>query len=324
MEISDSRMRSRQLNAQLMLKRQEEQIRSVEKARHDFQTRNDAVMPIEFAEEFERRFIRSRDHELPRGRQRIRRLRTIWNAAQKMVLALRIEPAEWFYHSDEIYDYFYGRRLSLYYLHAILKMANLWGFFISRKLARPFLPVPAPRGYERQRLLDTFYLKANRKRPSGPLTPQVLTIASKKLNRANFNWLYLTVWFGLRPQEVDNLRRKDTWAIEASGSGRRVLHVFQTKLAALPLEDRWKPIPILHSEQEFGLRIIANGIFKRPLLKTIRKHFGPKVSLYGGRKGFTDLMLSKGNRLENISIWMGHSSIDRTWRSYKNKRTFHL
>jgi hypothetical protein len=58
-----------------------------------------------------------------------------------------------------------------------------------------------------------------------------------------------------------------------------------------------------------------------------RKLAGPlsgNSALYGGRKGFTDLMLSKGNTIENISIWMGHSTLDRTWRSYKQKMKFHL
>ena len=35
-------------------------------------------------------------------------------------------------------------------------------------------------------------------------------------------------------------------------------------------------------------------------------------------------MLSKGNTLENISIWMGHSTINRTWQSYKNRRKYHI
>jgi hypothetical protein len=46
--------------------------------------------------------------------------------------------------------------------------------------------------------------------------------------------------------------------------------------------------------------------------------------LYGGRKGFVDLMLSKEQTFENISVWMGHSTLDRTWRSYKQRRKFHL
>lgn len=92
---------------------------------------------------------------------------------------------------------------------------------------------------------------------------------------------------------------------------------------ALPPEDRWKPIPLLFEEQRFGLKIIEAKSFKRPLVKTIKKHFGDRHDCYGGRKGFVDLMLSKGHTLENISIWMGHATLGRTWRSYKNKRKQH-
>jgi len=51
-------------------------------------------------------------------------------------------------------------------------------------------------------------------------------------------------------------------------------------------------------------------------------HFGRGYDLYSGRKGFTDLMLTKGQSLENISIWLGHSHISRTWASYRDKGPF--
>lgn len=211
-------------------------------------------------------------------------------------------------------------------MYAILKFCNLWGFFISRKLARPFLPIPAPRGYERQRLIDAFYQKERNSvaRPSSELSPEHLEIHNGKINRHNFNWLYLSVWFGLRPQEIDNLKNKESWRIETLINGRKILWVFQTKIVALPPEDRWKPIPIIFEQQKFGLRIIESQSFKRPLLKTMRRYFDKGITLYGGRKGFSDLMLSRGQTLENISVWMGHSTIDRTWRSYKRRRKFHL
>ena len=139
-----------------------------------------------------------------------------------------------------------------------------------------------------------------------------------------FNWIYLTVWFGLRPKEVDSLHQDENWKIEELYNGRKVLWIFQTKVIALPEEDRWKPIPILYKEQEEGLEIIKTKQHKRPLIKTMRLHFGKNVHLYGGRKAFTDLMLSKGNTLENISILMGHSTINRTWQSYKNRRKYHI
>jgi hypothetical protein len=315
MEFKEARIRTRQLNAELHLRRQEERIRRLQKKAQEFRVCRNAILPEEFVEEFEKLFLRVRYEKSVRGRRSFRRAYTIWNAAQKMMLTIRTEPSEWFFNMRTIYDYFNSRQLSLYYIQGILRMANLWGFFISRKLGKPFLPVTAPRGFERQRLLESFYQKRNRRKPSLPLTPEMLSGARKKMRPANFNFLFLTVWFGLRPQEVDNLHRKSLWAIEAMNSGRRVLKRYQTKIVALPPEDRWKPIPILYTDQEFGLRIILSGNFRRPLSKTVRRHFGPGHDLYAGRKGFVDLMLSKGHSIENICIWMGHCTLDRTWRS---------
>jgi integrase len=136
--------------------------------------------------------------------------------------------------------------------------------------------------------------------------------------------LYLTVLFGLRPKEVDHLKDNALWRVETLTNGRKVLWVFQTKLIALPPQDPWKPIPLLYDEQHFALNFIYKGIFKRPLIKTMKRYFDPGIDLYGGRKGFTDLMLSRGQSIENISIWMGHSTLDRTWRTYKDRRRYHL
>lgn len=324
MEFADAKTRSRQLNAQLLLKQQEERIRKLQRNDEEFRSKSHTVLPREFVEEFEKHFIRARPNPSLQERRRLNRIRLVWKAAQKMILMIQIEPSEWFFHLNDIYDYFQTQQLSLYYMQSILKIANFWGFFISRKLAKPFLPVPPPRGYERQRLLDAFYSKKKHRKPSLPLTPERLSEAKEKMNKGNFNWLLISVWFGLRPQEIENLHNRSLWAVETAGNGRKILRVFQTKIVALPPEDRWKPIPILFTEQEFILKTIQDGNFKKPLWKTMRAHFGNGTGLYSGRKGFTDLMLSKGHSLENISIWMGHSSLDRTWRSYKNKRLFQI
>jgi hypothetical protein len=242
-----------------------------------------------------------------------------------MIIFVGIEPSDWFYHNDVIYDYFYSKQFSIRYIQKILKLANLWGFFICRKLARPFLPVTTPKGYEHQRLIDAFYQKtAKVRKASAPLTPDELNKKKHELNKANFNWLFIAVWFGLRPQEVDHLHKSDLWKIETVANARKILWVYQTKIVALPPADRWKPIPILYVEQLEAIAILEAQNFKRPLTKTMRRHFGDDIDLYGGRKGFADLMLSRGQSLENISIWMGHSTLARTWRSYKNRRKFHL
>mgnify|MGYP001575623283 CR=1 FL=1 len=67
MNLAEAKTRSRQLNAQLMLKRQEEKIRQIQTAKQDFRTRTEAVLPVEFVEEFETWFIQTRDPEDPKG-----------------------------------------------------------------------------------------------------------------------------------------------------------------------------------------------------------------------------------------------------------------
>lgn len=326
MNLEEARVRAKQLNAQAFLKEQERrvQLRRIEDEQNI--KRYDSVLPIEFVNEFEARFVQARDSETKRGIRKKSRAYSLWKAAQKVIIELQIDPSDWFYSIHEIYDHFHRRRLSLRYTNAILKFVNLWGFFISKKLARPFHPIPVPRGYERQRILEAFYEKDRTSVavPSKEISPECLDEVRGLLNQLNFNWIYLSVWFGLRPQEVDNLKDKNLWRVETLATGRKILWVFQTKIIALPPEDRWKPIPIIFEQQEFALRIIESGNFRRPLTKTIRKYFGKGTTLYGGRKGFSDLMLSKGQAFENISIWMGHSTLDRTWKSYKRRRKFHL
>ncbi len=324
MTLDEAKARASQLNSQLEIKRQEERLIKIAEESKNFQRRFDSVLPDEFVGEFEKRFMRKRDSEVDRGKRRTSRAMIIWKAAQKMIVSIGIEPTDWFYSTCEIYDYFHSKKYSIRYIQSILKIANLWGYFFCKKTGRAFLPVATPKGYERMRLIDAYYNKSEKLRTaSGPLTPEDLYTSKGKIKDEQFNWLYLTVWLGLRPQEVDNLKNEELWKIEESNK-RKILWVFQTKIVALPYEDRWKPIPFLFEEQEFALRIIKGQNFHRPLVKTVHRYFSKGIDLYGGRKGFVDLMLSKGHELENISVWMGHSTLERTWRSYKQRKKYHL
>ena len=291
--LEEARSRASQLNAQASLKRQEELVRKLELDRLNLSTRMLAGLPSEFVTEFEERFIRRHDSETIAGKRARSRAQTLWKAAQSFVVTIGIDPSEWFFHLPEIYDYFYQREYSIRYTTTVLRMANLWGYFICRKLGRPFLATPIPRGYERQRIIDAYFKRQRTRRK-------------------------------VRPKEIDNLADLNSWSVETLGNGREILWVFQTKLIALPPDDRWKPIPVVFEEQKTALEILRSLNFKRPLMKTIRYHFGDEVDLYGGRKGFSDLMLSREQTLENISIWMGHSTLDRTWRNYKSRKRFHL
>lgn len=324
MTEKEAKARAKQLNTQLHIRRQEERLKDLENKNQTFHKRFDSIFPDEFLVEFERRFIKARDSDVESGRRRTTRARIVWKAAQKMIINLGVEPTDWLYSTYEIYDYFYSIGYSIRYISSVLKFANLWGYYFCKKTGRAFLPVSCPKGYERSRLIEAYYEKSNAKRkPSKALEPNNLYISKGIIKEDQFNWLYLTVWLGLRPKEVDNCKDKSLWKVEEY-NGRKILWIYQTKIIALPPDDRWKPIPILFDEQKFALRILKEQKYTRPLVKTIHRYFGDGIDCYGGRKGFTDLMLSKGQSIENISIWMGHSTMDRTWRSYKQRRKFHL
>lgn len=326
MSIKEAKVRAKQLNAQGQMKRQEERAKKIQEKENHFHLRNLTMLPIEFVEEFEEQFIYRKSHFTEENKkQKSRRRAVTWKAAKRMITTLQIDPSEWFYHDQDFYEYFRQKEYSLGYIYSIITLANLWGHYISRKLVKPFYPIKKPKGHDRARLIDAYYQKKEfHKKPSHPIMLSHLLGIKEAINKPNFNWVYLSVWLGLRPQEIDNLHDESMWKVETLPTKRKVLWVFQTKIIALPPEDRWKPIPLLFDEQLFALKILQDKNFKRPLTKTIQKHLGKEFSLYGGRKGFVDLMLSKGQSIENISIWMGHSTLNRTWRSYKNKKMYHL
>jgi integrase len=138
----------------------------------------------------------------------------------------------------------------------------------------------------------------------------------------NYNWLLISIWFGLRPTEIDSLRKIASWRIEKDKDlGIDVLWIYQSKLTSIEREKRWKPLPIIFPEQKLAVEIIKSGSFKRPLAKTLKKIFlNKRITCYAGRKGFIDLMLARNQRLEDISSWLGHQDIAITWRKYRNKK----
>ncbi len=220
MSIDDAKVRARQLNIQITIKRQEEQLLKAK----DAQSRNYAVLPAEFVAEFEQIFVRKNDSQIEQRLRRTSRAQTIWRAAQRLIIAVNVEPSHWVYHSRQIHEYMINEKMSMRYAHSVLAFANLWGYFICHKMARPFLPVRPPRGYERMRLIEANYQKQSGvARASKPIGPDDLDRIANKINKKNFNWLFISVWFGLRPKEIDNLQNHDFWRVEELSSGRKIL-----------------------------------------------------------------------------------------------------
>jgi hypothetical protein len=244
-----------------------------------------------------------------------------WQFAQKLIVHLKREPSEYADSGKQIYRYFQEKKISLSYCEKVLAVLNQWGKFVSRKQRSYFEPVPNPRGVDAQRIKQA-YLKSPRYRgPSGALTPEMLAKIEDKLpNKKQANWLAVSVWFGLRPEEIDQLVTHPEHHKIRNDGKFDILEVYQTKLVALEEEKKWKPIPVLFPEQKKLLKVIEARDLEQPLNVTLRKLTNDKVTCYGGRKGFIDLMLDRDQVFEEVSIWMGHQSIERSWRDYKNKQ----
>jgi tyrosyl-tRNA synthetase len=124
--------------------------------------------------------------------------------------------------------------------------------------------------------------------------------------------------------EVDNLKLGDRAWYLAQQEGHTVFACYQWKLVSVPREKRWKFIPVLFAEQERAIEIIRSGNFKRPLPKFIKKHLAKNANTYGGRKGFESLMRSKGRTFTEAQAWLGHASIETTWKSYRDQKKVFL
>lgn len=320
MSIEQAQSRAWQLNTHIEKRRQEERRKKLEDEHVALETKFMSALPHVYKTEFEQKYLYGRFNNA--GWRR--RFQTSWRAAQRMLIEIPVDPVDWFDDSHLFYDYFYKKKYSFSYIKKVLLVTNLWGHFLARRLGQTFIRIPIPRGVEKARLLEAYFNKCGgRTNHSDPLTPDQLEAEKSKLKPEYYNWLYLSIWFGLRPQEVDQLKKEEYKQIRPSFHGVSELRVYQTKLVSVPPRYRWKVIPTVCDEQIQALDIVRSGNFKRPSVKTVRKYFGDHTTLYGGRKGFVDLMLSRDQDFVHISQWMGHSSIERTWRNYKSRLLTH-
>ena len=313
MTIEEAQAQARSLNAQEELKRRAEQRLVIDAKKAEQTLVFDAfINPMDKAE-FERKYLFQAVPEAARARHKNN---SYWQAAQSAIATLQLDTEEWSEMKRTFYAYFAEKTISPSYARKIMAVLNLWGAFQARKYRKMYLPIPHPRGRDASMIADAYFERSGGGQASHALTPELLETARSNLKPEQYHWLYLTVWLGLRPEEADSV--KDLKCTKVVGN---VVHVYQSKLTSIPRAERWKVVPIREPEQKLCLDIIASLPIHRPLNKTIGKYAkDEKITGYGGRKNFTDLMLDRGHRLEDISQWMGHHSIDRTWRSYKNRQ----
>lgn len=322
MTLEQARDRARTLNKLNTIERREAQAVSkiAERVERD-RLHHSAFVP----EDQNQLFLKWLDDNVTGGEAHKERVRIHWTTAKKMIIKLRLTPEHYAGNKKQFYRYLAAQEYSLDYAKKLLRLVNMYGKFTARLTGRYFEEIPPPKGHDREMINDAYLDAPEYLGPSEALTPSLLQEVRESLKPDQYRWLHCSVWFGLRPSELDQLiedRQRRYWRVEPGEVD--VLWVYQPKLTSKPREKRWKPIPILFKEQMEALETIFQGSAQKPLTKTLKRHLDGNFTLYAGRKGFVDLMLDRGQRLEDIAQWMGHSSIQMTWTRYKDKGRVHF
>lgn len=242
-----------------------------------------------------------------------------WSMVQQLIVDVEIHPSEWFERKNVVYAAFLKHKYSPNTAKKLLRYLNLWGYFLCKKHNKAWMKVPGMDGSWKNRLEATRTSHG----ASKPLSPQQLEEKRLEMPRSAYEWLFISVWFGLRPREVDNLKtpNPDLWYITKESEGS-VLSVFQEKLfeRGIPKDDCWKHIPTEFPEQAKAIEYILGGKFDKPMGSggKFMRIFGEGYSHYAGRNNFSGMLRDRGYDLEARKHWLGHLSI-KTTEAYDRK-----
>ncbi len=320
MSLEQAKARAREINQLNTIKRTEvnQVARIAERVERD-RLHHSAFVPKDLNETF----LKWIDENVTGGEAHMNRVRFMWESAKRIAIKLQLTPEHYASSKKQIYRYFSSNEYSLDYTKKVIGIMNKYGRFVGRLTGKFYEDIAQPRGHDREMINDAYLDSETYIGPSEPLTPEILSSLEASLKPEQYSWLKASMWFGLRPSELDAVladRSQKTWRVEPGVQDKPdVLWVYQPKLTSIPRPKRWKPIPILFNEQREALEILYMGEAVVPLTKTIKNYTGDHVTKYGGRKGFVDLMLDRGQSLENIAQWLGHTSIGITWKTYKNR-----
>lgn len=303
MTLDEAKLRAHQLQAESWVELKAKKAAQAKAVLERYAKLRSAFLTDEDALQFEREYLEE---------YKIRRAH--WNTVQRIVVDIGIHPSQWHKQKSRVYEQFKLKRCSANYAKKILRYLNLWGYFLCEKQGKAWMKVPGLPGTWKNKL-------EQHRRPGGaslPLTPAMLEDVKAQLLEEHYNWLYVSVWFGLRPQEVDQLEKPSKlWYIETHNELGFVLHVFQRKLEerGVPLDLCWKAIPTIFPEQITAIQIIQTGKLKHPIGKNgkfMSRTFGKGYSHYAGRNNFSGMLRAAGRTPQERKHWMGHLSIVTT------------
>ncbi len=302
MSFNQAREVAKSLNADLKIAKQEERRNRLEIKRYQDNLEKCAHLPDIYVIEFEKDIIAGKgirnDH---------------WESAKRVIRSVNLKTKDWYFLSHNFYTHFEKLGYSIDYSNRIRRLLNEWGRFFSRKKNAFWQDIPAPRGKFANRIRESYEKKTNGGRYRARLSLDRLKENRTQLSKPEYNWLLISVAFGLRPEEINrSVKTTGKW-----GFKNNALYVYQYKLERIEpnAKRRWKKIDIKFPHQKDALKIIMSGDFRAPSRATLHKVFGEKTTYYCGRKEFFPFM-KKHFDAYTVSCWLGHKSLETARRYY--------
>lgn len=249
-----------------------------------------------------------------------------WNAVQRLIAEVNLDPSEWRFRKKNVWAWFVEKRYSPDYAWRLIRVANLYQALYCARRQKAWSDLPMPSG---PALVEIRI--ANRKERQGrqetfPLTLELLKTAARSLPVAEYSWLAVSLWFGLRVEEMKRLVPEEqgtSWYVDRNDPRFPVLWVKQWKLVreGLPEEEAWKAIPACEQDQVACLPSIEQGSLKMPYHRKLKTLVHERLSLRSGRAYFVTLMHGLGYKEQLCSKWLGHRSLSTTRSHYERTRT---
>jgi hypothetical protein len=241
-----------------------------------------------------------------------------WKTTMRVISELDIAPGEWAENKRTVIRKLEGYAPST--VSKIISFMNHYGEFYSKKMGKYYEKLSMPRGVEIGRISDKYMDKTGGKTKEAKgisLAMMEILKDSNELTQEEINWCIVCLGFGLRPSEMDVVATRDSKTLTI---GKNTVKIYQSKLVSLPRHLRFKEVAIKHTFQKDAYHIIkSNKSLIAPSIYMLKKVLGDEYGLYSFRKGYTDIMLGLSESMERISMDLGHSSIDRTWKSYRKR-----
>lgn len=309
--IVDARLNAKQLTLDEKRNRKTANFMALENLSKELNEKLATIFPSKVLEDFERTKI---------GKKQTTKAR--WITAKKAALAVGLPLREWNNSQEDFYNWFEEKRFSPDYSNRLIKLLNRWGKFYSHRLDRSYNEIDSVRGDMAIRLARAQEKAKGRAGKSKRLSFALLEKKKRELRPDTYKWLYLSVAFGLRPEEINtSLQTKGKWG-EKIENGELGLHIYQPKLERKFSNPKkcWKRIPIRTKEQKTALTFVREQEFAaisyRTLLNEIRKVFGRGFTTYAGRKEFFPYLVGQGFARADVSKWLGHRSLETAVRHY--------